>query len=63
MTQVVGQNGLIAQSIGKANLISLERALGTIYKYCKQTELLRFATGEGKNINPKAVPALHEEIL
>lgn len=44
-------------------MISLERALGTVYKYCKQAEFLRFAMGEGESTNPKAVPGLLEEIL
>lgn len=63
MTEAVGQNGLTAQSTGKATLISLERAPGITYKHCKQTEGLRLARGEGEKKTPKAVPALLEEIL
>lgn len=63
MTEAVGQSGLTAQSTGKANLVSLNRALGLIYKYCKRAKFLRIVMAEGETTNPKAVPALLEEIL
>lgn len=63
MTEAVGQNGLTAQSTGKANLLSLEKAPGITYKHCNQAEFLRLARGEEEKTNPKAVPDLLEEIL
>jgi len=61
LTGAVGQNRTTAQSTGKANLISLKRALGRIYKILQARSISQNCLGRGANT--KSVPALLEEIL